>query len=181
MLIINYSGFFLFYFKIFLEWLAFHGSNDRCEVKSFFTLIITFLMIFLYILNLFYFILFYFILFYHSTLSLLGIKLHNFFLFVFYGVFLSHVSHHDFYRLAVLTRVIFLIIFPKLHPSTLNWLGIEIHNYFFYLISKELSWSYNPGSEFCKLTWLTWVFLCYFLIKYFFKKISSFNIDLIDN
>jgi hypothetical protein len=68
-------------------------------------------------------------------LGLLGIGLRNLFWFAIYRVFWYHDSGREFCRLDVLPRISFFYhflinYFSQLHPSTLGWLRIKLHNLF---------------------------------------------------
>jgi hypothetical protein len=117
-------------------------------------------------------------------LGLLGIGLRNLFWFAIYRVFWYHDSGREFCRLDVLPRISFFYhflinYFSQLHPSTLGWLRIKLHNLFilfvFYGIIMVL-WSESGVLRVSRVN------LSFFpFINWFFFLLSSFNIDLIEN
>ena len=117
-------------------------------------------------------------------MGLLGIGLRNLFWFAIYRVFWYHDSGREFCRLDVLPRISFFYhflinYFSQLHPSTLGWLRIKLHNLFilfvFYGIIMVL-WSESGVLRVSRVN------LSFFpFINWFFFLLSSFNIDLIEN
>jgi hypothetical protein len=61
----------------------------------------------------------------------------------------------------------------------LGWLGLNLHIFFFNLLSIILSHSHDSCNEFNELTWLTRVFFILFLIEWFLNP--SYNVKLVWN
>jgi len=92
------------------------------------------------------------------------------------------MSHDLVYGFERLTRVIFYIYFLIdffFNFILQHWADWKLKFVIcFDLLFMGLSQSYDPSYKFDKLTWV--VFLGLLLIA-FFKKISSFNVELIEN
>ena len=78
-----------------------------------------------------------------------------------------------------MTQFFLIEFFIYIHPPRLGWLGLNLHIFFFNLLSIILSHSHDSCNEFNELTWLTRFFFILFLIEWFLNPSS--NVKLVWN